>query len=101
MAQMRRCSAPRFRRILSPTSVMIAEGNRRLLMTPVLGQASGSNIPVYFESNKKQTGSDQRTWIDGIGYELITNRIIATLLLTNGDLSLTYSGSAGRQYVWE
>src|SRR5262245_53382394 len=29
------------------TPVMISEGNRRLLMTPVLGQVFGSNISVY------------------------------------------------------
>src|SRR6185436_5454472 len=55
----------------------------------------------YLGSSPDQTGSDTRTWVDGIGYELIANQILAPLVLTNGSLSLKYSGTAGRQYAWE
>ena len=83
------------------TPVMISEGNRRLLMTPVLGQVFGSNITVYMESDRNQVGSDQRTWIDGIGYELITNRILSVLMQSNGNVAISFVGSAGRQYAQE
>jgi hypothetical protein len=86
---------------LFATPVMISEGNRRLLMTPVLGRVYGSTITVYTGPNPDQNGSDTRTWFDGIGYELIANQIVATQILPNGNLSLGYSGTAGRQYTWE
>src|SRR5262249_52803816 len=76
------------------TPVMISEGNRRLLMTPVLSRVYGPSITVYTGPNPDQTGSDTRTWLDGIGYELIANQIVATLVLSNGNLSLSYSGTA-------
>lgn len=64
-----------FSTALSPnpftTSVMIAEGNRRLLMTPSLGQVFGPTITIYMEPDRAQAGSDQRTWIDGVGVALI------------------------------
>src|SRR5215510_9187434 len=80
---------------------MISEGNRRLLMTPVLGQVFGSNITVYMDPDRNQTGSDTRTWIDGIGYELITNKILSVLMLNNGNVNITFIGAAGRQYAEE
>jgi fibronectin type 3 domain-containing protein len=83
------------------TPVMIAEGNRRLLMTPVLGQVYGTNITVYIDPDRSQTNSSQRTWLDGIGYELIANTIFGPLVLTNGDLGMSYYGTAGHQYAWE
>ena len=83
------------------TSVKISEGNRRLLMTPVLGQVTGTNITVYQEPDRNQAGQDQRTWIDGIGYQLIKNQILSPLVLSNGNLTMTYSGTAGRKYLWE
>lgn len=51
--------------------VMIAEGNRRLLMTPSLGSVSGPTITVYMEPDRNQQDHNQRTWLDGIGYELV------------------------------
>jgi len=61
--------------VLSPnpftTSVLISEGNRRLLMTPSLGQVVGTTISVYIEPDRNQADSNQRTWFDGIGYQLI------------------------------
>jgi fibronectin type 3 domain-containing protein len=94
-----------FSAILSPnpftTPVMISEGNRRLLMTPVLGQVFDTNIVVYMEPDRGQTGSDLRTWIDGIGYELITNKILSVKMPGNGSVIISYKGSAGRQYAEE
>ncbi len=81
------------------TPVMISEGNRRLLMTPVLGRATGTNITVYMEPDRGQQGQNQRTWLDGIGYQLITNQIVMPLTLSNGNLTINYSGTAGRQYL--
>lgn len=53
------------------TPVMIAEGNRRLLMTPSLGQVTGSTITVYMEPDRNQQNVNERTWLDGIGYQLV------------------------------
>ncbi|HYG24862.1 MAG TPA: hypothetical protein VEH04_19005 [Verrucomicrobiae bacterium] len=83
------------------TPVMISEGNRRLLMTPVLGRVYDTNITVFLGPDPNQTGSDTRTWLDGIGYELIANQLLLPLLLPNGDVSVTYSGTSGRSYSWE
>jgi fibronectin type 3 domain-containing protein len=83
------------------SAVMISESNRRLLMTPVLGREFGTNITVYLESDRTQTGSDLRTWLDGIAYELVTNKILSAQFLSNGDLAITYVGSANRQYAEE
>jgi fibronectin type 3 domain-containing protein len=98
-------SATIFSTNLSPnpfaSPVMISEGNRRLLMTPVLGQVFGSNITLYLEPDRNQTGSDTRTWIDGIGYELITNKILSVLMLSNGNVAISYVGAAARQYAQE
>jgi fibronectin type 3 domain-containing protein len=83
------------------TSVMISESNRRLLMTPVLGQVFGSNISVYMEPDRLQSGSDLRTWIDGIGYELITNKILSVSMAGSGNVIINFIGAAGRQYAEE
>jgi fibronectin type 3 domain-containing protein len=83
------------------TPVMISEGNRRLLMTPVLGRATGTNITVYTEPDRGQQGQNQRTWLDGIGYQLITNQILMPLTLSNDNLTITFSGTAGRLYLIE
>src|SRR5579862_7258347 len=83
------------------TSVKISESNRRLLMTPVLGEVSGTNITVYLEGDRNEQGQDQRTWIDGIGYQLISNCIISPVILTNANLPIIYTGTAGRQYLIE
>jgi fibronectin type 3 domain-containing protein len=53
------------------------------------------------EPDRNQPDSNHRTVIDGIGYELIANQIFAPLVLSNGNLTLKYSGTAGRSYVWE
>src|SRR5206468_3043054 len=58
-------------------------------------------ITVYLESDCNQNGSDQRTWIDGIGYELITNKILSASMLGNGTVAITFVGAAGRQYAEE
>ena len=81
------------------TSVKISESNRRLLMTPPLGHVTGTNITVYLEGDRQMQGQNQRTWIDGIGYQLISNQIVMPLVLSNGNLIINYSGSPGRQYL--
>jgi fibronectin type 3 domain-containing protein len=81
------------------TPVMISQSNRRLLMTPVLGEATGTNITVYLEGDRNQQGQNNRTWIDGIGYQLVTDRIFISSVPTNNSLAATYSGSAGRKYM--
>ena len=53
------------------TQVMIAEGNRRLLMTPSLGQVTGPTITVYMEPDRNQQNVNERTWLDGVGYQLV------------------------------
>jgi len=83
------------------TPVMISESDRRLLMTPVLGRAVGSNITVFIEPDRSQMGSDQRTWFDGIGYEIVSNTIVSALASGNGGLILRHSGAAGRLYSEE
>jgi fibronectin type 3 domain-containing protein len=81
------------------TAVMISQSNRRLLMTPVLGEATGTNITVYQEGDRQMQGQNQRTWIDGIGYQLITNNIFAPSVQNNTNLTSTYTGTAGHQYM--
>jgi len=43
------------------TQVMISEGNRRLLMTPSLGQVAGPTITVYMEPDRNQQNVNERT----------------------------------------
>ncbi|MCS7089177.1 MAG: PEP-CTERM sorting domain-containing protein [Verrucomicrobiota bacterium] len=62
------------------TAVMIAEGNRRLYMTPSLGQVTGSTITVYMEPDRNQQNANQRTWLDGIGYQLVPEPSAAALM---------------------
>jgi hypothetical protein len=53
------------------SSVMIAEGNRRFFQI-ALGTVSGSSIGVYADDfGAAQTAFNERSWYDGIGYELI------------------------------
>jgi hypothetical protein len=53
------------------TPVMIAEGNRRLFQI-ALGTVSGSNISAFIDDfGSAQTAFNERSWYDGIGYELV------------------------------
>jgi hypothetical protein len=52
------------------TSVMIAEGNRRLLQG-YLGTFTGTSFSVFIEGDRAMTGQNQRTWYDGIGYSVV------------------------------
>jgi hypothetical protein len=49
------------------SSVMIAEGNRRLYQAQ-LGTFNGTSLDVYIEGDRAMTSYDQRTWYDGIGF---------------------------------
>ncbi len=54
------------------TSVMVSEGNRRLLMTPSLGSIyTGGPVSVYIEPDRSQPDSNARTWYDGIAVQLV------------------------------
>jgi len=83
------------------TPVIISQSIRRLLMTPVLGEVYSPNIAVYLEPDRNQSDSNHRTYIDGIGYELIGNSIVATNMQNTGRVGMSYRGTAGRLYVWE
>jgi hypothetical protein len=62
------------------TPVMIAEGNRRLYQV-ALGTVTGSSISVYADDyGALQTSFNERTWYDGIGYELVPEPGSLTLL---------------------
>ena len=63
------------------TAVRIAEGNRRLLQTPLLGQVTGTSFSVYIDDSSMQVDQNERTWYDGIGYELIPEPTAALLLV--------------------
>ncbi len=52
------------------TSVVVAEGNRRLLQAS-LGTVTGTSIQVFIEGDRSMTGQDQRTWYEGIGYAAV------------------------------
>jgi hypothetical protein len=64
------------------TSVMIAEGNRRFYQA-TLGQATGTGFSVYIDDGPA-TVFNERTWYEGIGYELIPEPAGATLLSIAG-----------------
>jgi hypothetical protein len=51
------------------TAVVIAEGNRRLYQV-ALGQVTGTNISVYIDDGPA-AAQTERTWYEGIGYEVI------------------------------
>jgi hypothetical protein len=63
------------------TPVMIAEGNRRLYQI-ALGQLStATNLSVYIDDmGSTQTTFNERTWYDGIGYELVPEPTSCMLL---------------------
>lgn len=54
------------------TAVMLTEGNRTLVQA-YLGQVTGTEISVFLDDSPDAatTGSDARTWYDGVGYEVI------------------------------
>ena len=64
------------------TPVMIAEGNRRLYQAS-LGQVTGTSISVYIDDGPA-TVFNERTWYDGIGYELIPEPASLSLLVMAG-----------------
>ena len=61
------------------TRVMIAEGNR-VLLGAYLGQVSGSTISVFMGPDPNQSSFNQRTWLDGIGYQLVPEPTTLALL---------------------
>ncbi|MCS7338817.1 MAG: PEP-CTERM sorting domain-containing protein [Verrucomicrobiae bacterium] len=61
------------------TSVMISQGNR-VLLGGLLGQTTSSTITVYMAPDPNQADSNQRTWIDGIGYQLVPEPTTYALL---------------------
>lgn len=72
------------------TNVMISEGNRRLLQIP-LGQVTGTSISVFVDDSTTQADQNERTWYDGVGYELVVPEPTSVALLTIG-LGLLLAG---------
>jgi hypothetical protein len=60
------------------TSVVIAEGNRRLLQGYV-GTFTGTSVSVFIEGDRSMTTFNQRTWYDGVGYSVVPEPSTATL----------------------
>lgn len=52
------------------SAVMVGEGNRRLYQVN-LGQVTGTEVSVYLDDWSGATAQNQRTWVDGIGYEVV------------------------------
>ena len=51
------------------TGVMVGDAARRLFQIP-LGQVTGTSFPIYIDDDHLQVDQNQRTWYDGVGYEL-------------------------------
>jgi hypothetical protein len=52
------------------TAVLTSESGRTLWQAS-LGQVSGTSISVYLDDDPAQADANGRTWLDGIGYEVI------------------------------
>lgn len=52
------------------SDVMIGEGNRRLYQAS-LGQVNGTSLTVFIDDSSMQADQNERTWFDGVGYELV------------------------------
>jgi hypothetical protein len=62
------------------TPVMIAEGNRRLFQI-ALGTVTGSSVSAFIDDfGASQTTFNERSWYEGIGYELVPEPSSLTLL---------------------
>jgi hypothetical protein len=70
--------------------VEIAEGNRRLYQV-ALGTFTGSNLSVYIDDyGTAQTSFNERTWYDGIGYEVAIPEPASLALLGTCILGLAF-----------